>query len=80
MEAYGKWDKMTSNSIGYPWKVPPSLPENREQNRNNDGRRGYEHIEDAEGEEKLETGRGRESTWIELHPHTIMGHIIIGTL
>ena len=29
---------------------------------------------------KLYTGRGRNGTRIELHPHTMMGHIIRGTL
>ena len=49
VEADGKGQKMSSNSIGNPGKVPPILLEKRFQDGNNDRHRDPEHFKDTKG-------------------------------
>ena len=69
MKEDGKREKMTSNSIWYPGRVPTSFLENIRQDGNNDGHREPERVEDTEGVDKLDTWRGGKINVL-THNHT----------
>ena len=69
---------MASNPIGDPWRILPSLLENRRQYGNNYDHIYLEHIQDTEVGDKMDTWRGKNSTWLELHTHAMMVHSTMG--
>ena len=62
------------------WEWPNYFIEIRGQDGNNDKHRESEHVKDTAEREKLDTGRGKDITWIEMHPYTMTGHRIRGAL
>ena len=63
-----------------PGRVPSTLLAIGGKDRVNEGHGDPEHIKEPDGGENIDTWRGKESTCLAAHPHTMTYNIIRGEM